>query len=43
MGTEGSFSGGKVVEAEGDHSTPTNAEIKKMWIYTTTPSQAFMA
>jgi hypothetical protein len=28
---------------EADHSHPTSAEVKKMWIYTSTPSYAFMA
>jgi hypothetical protein len=28
---------------EVDHLTPTSAEVKKMWIYTTTPLYAFMA
>jgi hypothetical protein len=27
---------------EADHSPPTSAEVKKMWIYTSTPSYAFM-
>jgi hypothetical protein len=31
MGTEGFFNGGKAVEA--DHSPPTIAEVKDMWIY----------
>jgi hypothetical protein len=26
---------------EADHSPPTSAEIKKMWIYTSTPAYAF--
>jgi hypothetical protein len=26
-----------------DHSPPTSAEVKKMWIYTSTPTYAFMA
>jgi hypothetical protein len=26
-----------------DHSPPTSAEVKKMWIYTSTPPYAFMA
>jgi hypothetical protein len=26
-----------------DHSTPTSAEVKKMWIYRSTPPHAFMA
>jgi hypothetical protein len=28
---------------EADHSPPTSAEVKKMWIYTSTPLYAFMA
>jgi hypothetical protein len=28
---------------EADHSPPTNAEVKKTWIYTSTPPCAFMA
>jgi hypothetical protein len=28
---------------EVDHSPPTSAEVKKMWIYTSTPPYAFMA
>jgi hypothetical protein len=28
---------------EADHSPPTSAEVKKMWIYTSTPPYAFMA
>jgi hypothetical protein len=28
---------------EVDHSPPTSAEVKKMWIYTATPTYAFMA
>jgi hypothetical protein len=28
---------------EADHSPPTSAEIKKMWIYTATPLSDFMA
>jgi hypothetical protein len=28
---------------EADHSPPTNAEVKKMWAYTSTPPYAFMA
>jgi hypothetical protein len=26
---------------EGDHSSPTSTEVKKMWIYTSTPPYAF--
>jgi hypothetical protein len=28
---------------EVDHSPPTSAEVKKMWIYTSTPPYTFMA
>jgi hypothetical protein len=28
---------------EADHSPPTSAEVKKMWIYTPIPTYAFMA
>jgi hypothetical protein len=28
---------------EAGHSPPTSAEVKKMWIYTSTPPYAFMA
>jgi hypothetical protein len=28
---------------EADHSPPTSAEVKKMWIYTSTPLYAFKA
>jgi hypothetical protein len=28
---------------EADHLPPTSAEVKKMWIYTSTPPYAFMA
>jgi hypothetical protein len=27
---------------EADHTPPTSAEVKKMWIYTSTPPYAFM-
>jgi hypothetical protein len=40
------FPGGRGVkqqEREADHSTPTNAEIKKLWICISTPPYAFMA
>jgi hypothetical protein len=37
MGTEGSFPGGKASHGrEADHSPPASAEVKKMWIYTST-------
>jgi hypothetical protein len=28
---------------EADHSPPASAEVKKMWIYPSTPPYAFMA
>jgi hypothetical protein len=31
------FSGIKRLRREADHSPPTNAEVKNMWIYTSTP------
>jgi hypothetical protein len=37
MGTGGSFPGVKRPGREVDHSPPTSADIKKMWIYTSTP------
>jgi hypothetical protein len=36
MGTGGSFTGGKAAEGEADHSPSASAEVKKMWIYTST-------
>jgi hypothetical protein len=42
MGTGGFFPGGKAAGCEADHSPPTTAEVKKMWIYTSTPPYAFM-
>jgi hypothetical protein len=43
VGTGGSFPGVKRQGREGDHSPPTNAEVKKTWIYTSTPPYAFIA
>jgi hypothetical protein len=43
MGTGGSFPGVKRQEREADHSSPTSAEDKKKWIYTSTPPCVFMA
>jgi hypothetical protein len=37
MGTGGSFPGGKAAGSEADHSPPTSAEVRKIWIYTCTP------
>jgi hypothetical protein len=36
-------SGVKRPGREAEHSSATSAEIKKMWIYTSTPPYAFMA
>jgi hypothetical protein len=35
--------GVKRPRCEADHSPPTSAEVKKMWLYTSTPPYAFMA
>jgi hypothetical protein len=35
--------GVKLPGREADHSPPTSAEFKKIWIYTSTPPYAFMA
>jgi hypothetical protein len=43
MGTGGSSPKVKRQEREADHSPPTSAEVKKMWIYTSTPLCVFMA
>jgi hypothetical protein len=43
MGTGGPFPGVKRQGREADHSPPTSAEVKKMWIYTSTPPYVFMA
>jgi hypothetical protein len=43
MGTGGSFPGVKRQGREADQSTPTSAEVKKMWIYASTPLYVFMA
>jgi hypothetical protein len=32
----------KRLGSEADHSPPTSAEVKKMWIYTSTPPYVFM-
>jgi hypothetical protein len=42
-GYGGSFSEVKRPGREADHSPLTSAEVKKMWIYTSTPPYAFMA
>jgi hypothetical protein len=43
MSTGDYFPGVKRQEHEADHSPPTSAEVKKMWIYTSTPIYVFMA
>jgi hypothetical protein len=43
MGTGGFFTGVKRPERETDHSYLASTEVKKMWIYTSTPPYAFMA
>jgi hypothetical protein len=43
IGTGGSFLGVKQQGREADHSPPTSAEVKKMWIYKSTPLYVFMA
>jgi hypothetical protein len=43
MGTGGAFPGVKRQGREADHSHPTSAEVKKMWIYTSTLPYVFMA
>jgi hypothetical protein len=37
------YPGGNAAGGDIHHSPPTSAEIKKMWIYTSTPPYAFMA
>jgi hypothetical protein len=43
MGKGGFSSGVKLLGREVDHSPPTDAEVKKTWIYTPTSPYAFMA
>jgi hypothetical protein len=43
ISTGGSFAGVKRKEREADHSPPTSAEVKKIWIYTSTPPYALIA
>jgi hypothetical protein len=42
MNTGSSFPGVKRQRREADHSPPTSSEVKKMWIYTSTPPYVFM-
>jgi hypothetical protein len=39
----GSFPGAKRPGREAEHSPPTSAEVKKMWIYTSIQPHVFMA
>jgi hypothetical protein len=41
--TGGYFPGVKRPGHEADNTSPTSAEVKKMWIYTSTPAYVFMA
>jgi hypothetical protein len=43
MGTGGSFPGVKRPGREADHWPPASAEVKKSWVYQSTPLYAFMA
>jgi hypothetical protein len=43
VGTVGSFLGGKAAGGEADHSPPASAEVKKIWIYTSTSPYVFIA
>jgi predicted secreted protein len=43
MGTGGSFHGDKAIGREADHSAPTSAEVKKIWICTSTLTYVIMA
>jgi hypothetical protein len=43
MGTRVLSPGVKRQGREADHSSPTSGEIKKTWMYTSTPSYIFMA
>ena len=43
MGTEDSLPDVKWPDNEADHSTPSGAEIKDDWNYTSTPPYAFLA
>jgi hypothetical protein len=40
---EAVYPGVKQQKREADNSPPASAEVNKMWIYTSTPSDAFMA
>jgi hypothetical protein len=42
MGTDSFFPGVKRPRPEADHLPPSSAEVKKTWIYTSTPPYVFM-
>jgi hypothetical protein len=42
-GCPGLFPGAKCQGFEADHSPPTSAKVKKVWIYTSTPPYVFVA
>jgi hypothetical protein len=42
MGTGDLSQGVKLPGLEAEHSSPTSAEVKKMWFYTSIPPYAFM-
>jgi hypothetical protein len=41
--TGSTFPGVKRPAREADHSPPTSADVKKTWVYTSTPTYIFMA
>jgi hypothetical protein len=43
IGTRGSFPGGKAADAWSWPLTPSSAEVKNAWLYTSTPQHDFMA
>jgi hypothetical protein len=43
MGTGDPSPGVKRPEREAEHSPPASSEVKKMWLYTSTPLYVFMA
>jgi hypothetical protein len=43
MGTSDTFPGVKRPRREDDQSTPSSAEVKNVWSYTSIPQYAFMA
>jgi hypothetical protein len=43
MDTKSSLPGVKRQGREADQSPPTSAEVKRIWVYTSTPTYVFMA